>query len=143
MTSQIAHLFSNLEMIGLHIRKARIIRMNSGAEGRWHIDGSPKFYQCRLHIPLLTNPDCFYEGPNDRYHMPADGSAIYFVNTTRAHRAFNLGSKDRYHIVAFVWDLRGVTLNHRYSPENNSGEVIRMKEALTLVPDPRPKANKQ
>jgi hypothetical protein len=136
MTPSLAKIFCLFEEQGFFPRKARIIRMVAGSQGVWHTDGNEKFYQCRLHIPLVTNEGCFYEGPKERFHMPADGSS-YLVTTTQPHRVVNSGPTDRYHIIAFIWDTKGLTKYHKYDPVKNLGEIDRMTQALTLVPAPR------
>ena len=47
----------------------------------------------RLHIPIITNPNCFFEwqradGSIESVHLPADGSA-WLVRVDLSHRAVN------------------------------------------------------
>ena len=47
----------------------------------------------RLHVPIRTNPGCFFEwklasGKIERVHFPADGRG-YFVRVDQTHRAVN------------------------------------------------------
>ena len=64
-------------------------------------------YQCysyhtdpsqRIHIPLITNPQCFMIVGYQVIWMPANGSS-YLVNTTAAHTALNGSKTPRLHIV--------------------------------------------
>lgn len=92
--------------------RARIIRLTAGLACSWHFDTTPNNYLVRLHIPIVTNPGCFFETPNEREHLPADGSA-YFIFVNREHRVINHGTEDRYHLVIDVTDVAGVTQHHR------------------------------
>lgn len=120
-SEKLNELFSYLNHLGLHPRRARIIKLSKNSECAWHQDGSAKFYQVRLHIPLITNDGCFFETPEDRYHMAADGS-FYFVHINRPHRVVNSGDQDRYHFVCHVWDEKQITNFHKYDPDKNIGE---------------------
>lgn len=60
-----------------------------------HIDGTP-----RLHIPIITNPDCFMVIDNQICKLQA-GKA-YITNTLLPHTAINAGKKDRTHLVFCV-----------------------------------------
>jgi hypothetical protein len=112
-TPKILALLNRLEAAGLSPRRARLSRIGPRYPVRWHQDGSSKIYQVRLHIPLLTNKDCYFESELGKVHMPLDGQA-YFVHINRPHRAVNDSDEDRYHIVIHVWDRLGVTRHHRF-----------------------------
>ena len=67
----------------------------------------------RLHIPVITNPDCymcFFEEaiqagatqPVRFEHLEAGNS--YITNTTGLHTAVNYGLEDRYHIVGVRYE---------------------------------------
>ena len=64
-----------------------------------HIDGRTSV---RLHIPIETNPDAWFEISGRRYHLPADGSG-YLVNTSRPHRIGNSGNSPRTHLVSILY----------------------------------------
>lgn len=64
----------------------------------WHQDYSP-----RIHIPLLSNSECFFVIDKEKIHTPADGS-VYWVDTTKPHTFVN-ASKDNFirtHIVGCI-----------------------------------------
>ncbi len=111
----LGELMIKLEEMKLNPRKARIINLAKNSEGQWHQDGSSKFYQVRLHIPLQTNEGCFFEYESERAHMALDG-AFYFVHINRLHRVVNHGNQDRYHFVCNVWDQLEMTKHHSYCP---------------------------
>jgi len=123
LTPAFANLLQELDSVGLNPRRARIIQLMPGASSVWHQDGSKRFYQARLHIPLVTNDGCFFETEDGRYHMAADGS-YYFVHINKMHRVVNNGSTVRYHFVVHVWDQQGITQWHQYNPLNNDGETV-------------------
>lgn len=114
-SSSLDELIQQLEALNLNPRKARIINLAKNSEGQWHQDGSSRFYQVRLHIPLVTNRNCFFEFEAEREHMVADGH-FYFVHVNRKHRVVNYGDTDRYHFVCNVWDQSKVTQFHQYDP---------------------------
>lgn len=60
-----------------------------------HTDLTP-----RLHIPIITNPDCFMVVDDNVCKLPYGGT--YVVDTTLPHTAINAGKKDRVHLVFCV-----------------------------------------
>lgn len=122
MFPKMSEILRNLEAYGIVIRRARVIRLASGAQMKWHQDGSKFLYQARVHIPLVTNSSCFFESEFGRAHFPTDG-ALYFVHINRPHRAINEGSTDRFHFVAHAWDTKGFTRHHRYDWRLNDQET--------------------
>jgi hypothetical protein len=93
-------------------RRARIIRLTAKTACSWHFDTTPDKYLVRLHVPIITNPGCFFETRDEKDHLPADGSA-YFIYVNREHRVINYGTEDRYHLVVDVTDEKGFTQYHR------------------------------
>jgi hypothetical protein len=120
-TSQIEKLLNHLTELGFHPRKARIIRLSPKSSSLWHQDGSENFYQTRLHIPLVTNPGCFFETKVGKFHMPADGNA-YLVHINQQHRVYNDGDLPRLHFVTHAWDTKKTTQYHKYLVAENLGE---------------------
>lgn len=118
-----SNLLQKLEDMGLNPRRGRIIKLKAHSATVWHQDGSTRFYQARIHIPLITNSECFFETDEGKHHMPADGG-LYFVHINKMHRAVNNSAQDRYHFVAHVWDQKHITRFHQYRLENNLGESI-------------------
>ena len=127
MTEPFQKLIDKLEALHLNPRRARIVRIMPGNSTVWHIDGSSRFYQVRLCIPLLTNPHCFFENEQGRYHMKADG-ALYFTHINKMHRAANFGETERFQFICHVWDQDHITQFHRYDPAENPGESHHLDE---------------
>lgn len=59
----------------------------------WHQDTG----LCCLHIPLITNPGCWFVYEHKSFFMPANGS-VYIVNNGKMHTFINAGSEPRLHI---------------------------------------------
>ena len=66
----------------------------------WHKDP-----ECRLHIPIITNPGCSMVIENVAKHLPADG-AVTITNNTKYHNFFNGGEQARIHLVACMLENR-------------------------------------
>ena len=64
----------------------------------WHKDP-----ECRLHVPIITNPGCSMVIENVAKHLPADGR-VWITNNTKYHNFFNGGEQARIHLVACVLD---------------------------------------
>ena len=60
-----------------------------------HEDLSP-----RIHIPLITNPDCRMVIGDQCHHLEV--GKIYWTDTTIKHTAFNAGTRPRIHIMGCV-----------------------------------------
>ncbi len=88
----------NLQLTRLRIA---VLKPHPEEAAYWHQDGEFEEGQklFRFHIPILTNDKCFFEYPEERHHLKADGS-MYLVEISRIHRALNLSNENRYHLIA-------------------------------------------
>ncbi|GAB1584237.1 aspartyl/asparaginyl beta-hydroxylase domain-containing protein [Phyllobacterium phragmitis] len=88
----LAEVMEELQYYGIEPFRARIMQLESeGDEMPMHSDADHEAW--RLHIPIITNPDCFFEwqledGNIESVHLPADGSA-WLVRVDIMHRAVN------------------------------------------------------
>jgi len=88
----LAEVMDALRTSGLKPYRVRIMQLESeGAEMPLHNDAAKETW--RLHIPIITNPNCFFEwqradGSMESVHLPADGSA-WLVRVDVNHRAVN------------------------------------------------------
>ena len=57
----------------------------------WHKDP-----ECRLHVPIITNPGCSMVIENVAKHLPADGK-VWITNNTKYHNFFNM------HYTYIIW----------------------------------------
>lgn len=120
----VGYLAEVLEVIraeGLTPHRARYARLEPGARTGWHRDTNLIHYQARLHIPLYTNPECFFiqekveDDSSERVqkHLPADGSC-YVVSPNRMHMAVNGGQTTRVHIICDIYDNIKYTKFHNF-----------------------------
>lgn len=65
----------------------------------WHTDSGQICY----HIPLITNPGCWFVYEHRSFRMPADGS-VYVVNNGRPHTFVNAGTEPRTHLTFEILD---------------------------------------
>jgi hypothetical protein len=83
------------EEFGFRIGRVRLINLKFKTCLSLHVD----YDGFRLHIPIITNPKCFFVVKDQLYKMPNQGS-LYFLNTKELHTAVNASfSYDRLHLV--------------------------------------------
>jgi hypothetical protein len=71
---------------------------------RPHTDGNAHLLAPhKIHIPLITNPDCYFFVENERFHFE-EGFA-YEVNNAVNHSVINNGETDRIHLLFECIDL--------------------------------------
>jgi hypothetical protein len=119
-TGYFAEVLAALDRLGLTPRGLRIWASEPGHHVGPHTDGPDDLYSLRLHIPLITNPDCTHTWYTDQgpqiYHIPADGRAHYF-RTNIMHDVHNHSSQPRYHLIADIWDTQGLVKEYYYPPD--------------------------
>lgn len=88
--------------------RVRLLKLESGGELERHTDiqdkdlGLLKGQIVRLHIPLITNKDTYFEvwecdGSITKMRM--EKGHLYYLDIRKPHRAVNNGDKDRIHLV--------------------------------------------
>jgi hypothetical protein len=97
------------EKVG-HVSRSRFAVLKSGEKIKPHIDINTD-KAVRIHIPLITHPDCVFgvRGKNTtvEQHMPADGS-VWFINQGYTHYVNNDSPVDRVHLVFVVSGQNGI-----------------------------------
>jgi hypothetical protein len=95
--------YINSIMENLKMFRTRIMKLVPRECYTYHYD-----YTKRIHIPIVTDKNCFIVENNQLKHLPADGN-YYVFDTTKMHTAFNgsggiNGSQkvDRIHIVGGI-----------------------------------------
>jgi hypothetical protein len=84
----------------LQLFRSRLLMARPGFQMQSaHVDG---IAAVRIHVPIETNPEAWFEVEDRHYHLPADGSA-YVVNTSVLHRIGNPGTTDRTHLVSVLY----------------------------------------
>jgi len=85
---------------------AILINLPSGKSIKRHRDANPigeKFNRChRIHIPILTNKDCFFEIDGEIKNM-REGEIWEINNIRKFHSVQNNGISDRIHLL-IDWD---------------------------------------
>jgi len=81
---------------------AILINLPSGCSIGRHRDANPigdKFNLCnRIHIPILTNPNCVFEIAGEEINMGV-GEVWEISNIKKMHSVRNLGDNDRVHLL--------------------------------------------
>lgn len=80
----------------LKMFRTRIMRMNEKTCYSYHKDPTK-----RVHIPLITNENCFMVIEDKIYRYPANGN-YYLVDTTKKHTFINASFEKRIHLVGCV-----------------------------------------
>lgn len=78
------------------LKRTRIMKSNSKSCLKLHSDLTK-----RIHIPLISNPDCFMMIDDQVYYL--EPGKIYLTNTTLKHTAVNASSSFRVHIVGCLY----------------------------------------
>lgn len=114
MTDELKKVVDVVSSKGLSPCRMRISILKAGSELYWHSDAPRDVYSVRLHIPLMTNAEAFFETEGEREHFPANGDA-YFIKVNQRHRVVNYGKTDRWHLIMDVTDTEGFTRFHSVS----------------------------
>lgn len=83
-----------------------LINLPVGKSIARHIDANPigeRFNRChRIHIPIITNPDCIFEIDGEEKNMK-EGEIWEISNVKKPHSVQNKGVSDRIHLLV-DWD---------------------------------------
>lgn len=88
--------YTNSIIKQLGMFRTRLMRLQPYQCYSYHIDPTQ-----RVHIPLITNENCFMIIDDILYRYPADGDH-YLADTTKIHTFVNASLEDRIHIVGGV-----------------------------------------
>jgi len=91
---QLDYTNSVLEYLGVY--RARLMNMAPKSCYTYHKDPTK-----RVHIPLITNENCFMVIEDRCYWYPADGN-FYLADTTKPHTFVNASRDWRLHIIGCV-----------------------------------------
>jgi hypothetical protein len=96
-----SHLCSTGKMMS-----AILINLPAGKSIGRHRDSNPvgnRFNRChRIHIPVITNNECFFE-IDDELKVMKEGEAWEINNVRKLHSVYNNGETDRIHLL-IDWD---------------------------------------
>ena len=90
--------YTNSVIETLGMTRTRVMRLEQKTCYSYHKDPSK-----RVHIPLITNENCFMVISDQIIRYPADGSH-YVMDTTQKHTAVNASWEDRIHIVGCLYN---------------------------------------
>lgn len=88
--------YTNSILKDLNMYRTRVMRMHSKTCYSYHKDPT-----MRIHIPLITNDECFIIVDDKVIRYPADGNH-YIVDTTKMHTAVNASLEERIHIIGCI-----------------------------------------
>ena len=88
--------YTNSIITELNMCRTRIMRMSRKSCYSYHCDPTK-----RIHIPLITNKNCFMVIEDEVFRYPADGN-YYIVDTTKMHTFVNASKEERIHIVGCI-----------------------------------------
>ncbi len=111
---ELKEMIEQLNGLGLFPCRVRFTQVLPGGDTPFHRDNPPDIYGVRLHIPIITNSECFFECEAGKAHLPADGSA-YLLKVNQMHRVYNHGPFTRVHIIMDVYDTKGITQFHKFT----------------------------
>lgn len=79
-----------------NLKRTRLMWCNAYACYSLHKDATP-----RIHIPLITNPNCYFLFPESGVtYIPA--GLVYWVDTRKPHTFINCSEQNRLHLVGVV-----------------------------------------
>jgi hypothetical protein len=79
-----------------NLKRTRLMWVNPKSCYSLHQDETP-----RLHIPLVTNSECYFLfNPGGIFHLPA--GSVWWVNTQLLHTFLNCSNQSRLHLVGIV-----------------------------------------
>lgn len=90
--------YTNSVLSDLKMYRSRLMNMRPKYCYTYHRDPTQ-----RIHIPLLTNENCFFVIDDQVLRIPADGNH-YLIDTRKMHTFVNASFKERLHIVGCVDD---------------------------------------
>jgi hypothetical protein len=88
--------YTNSVLSDLKMYRSRLMNMSSKHCYSYHRDRTQ-----RIHIPLITNENCFFVIEDRVLRIPADGNH-YLIDTRKIHTFVNASFEERLHIVGCV-----------------------------------------
>lgn len=85
--------YTNSIIKKLGMTRTRVMKMQAKTCYSYHKDMTQ-----RIHIPLITNENCFFVIEDEVVRLPADGN-YYLIDTTKKHTFVNASWEERIHIV--------------------------------------------
>ena len=118
---EIARVLDQIADFGLMPRRARVTCLQAGSKSLVHRDGGEQDYMARIHIPLITNPQCTFTSDGIPLYM--EPGTVYMVWVNNWHQIRNDSDQDRYHIIMDAYDTKCLTENFKYQ-----GDITQLEE---------------
>lgn len=136
-TGYLKEVMDEIEEAGLYPRRVRTTVLQPRGESTKHRDAPNDAYAARVHIPLVTYPECVHtmwddEGNEHVTHLEADGSA-YIIWVNNLHQITNGTDNQRFHIIMNAWDTKGIT--ERFGFEHIDTLKVKVAEFNQRVQD--------
>jgi hypothetical protein len=114
----INEVIETIDQAGFYPRRVRATVLQPRGRSSKHRDAGPTIYGARIHIPIITSPECIHtiwddNGKRYNNHLEADGSA-YILWVNNMHQIFNFTNTPRYHIIMDAWDTKGITERFKF-----------------------------
>ncbi len=109
-------LIKKLDDLGLFPCRARYMLLKAGGETNYHRDCPESVYAVRLHIPIITNSECFFLTENGKQHL--ETQSAYLLKVNRLHQVMNHGNDDRVHLICDVYDTKNVSQFHQLTEKD-------------------------
>lgn len=122
---QAKSLIDRLEDLGFYPRRVRYMLLKAGGQSNLHRDAPDEIYSVRLHVPIVNNPDCFFECEEGRANLKP--GCIYLLKVNRPHQVVNKGSTDRVHLVCDVFDTKGYSQFHKLTLQDRE-KLLSLKQ---------------
>lgn len=85
--------------------RGELVMLPPGVTLGWHRDPMWFHEHCRrIHVPVISNPDCFQLWDGERRHLEV--GKMYEINNRQRHSAVNGGSEGRVHMIFDICDDR-------------------------------------
>lgn len=88
--------YTNSIIKELGMYRTRIMKMSGKTCYSYHWDQTQ-----RMHIPVVTNENCFFVIEDEVVRLPADGNH-YLIDTRKKHTFVNASFEERIHIVGII-----------------------------------------
>lgn len=112
-TGYLKEVMDQIKAMGLEPRRARLTLLKAQGQSSLHSDAPPEVYSVRLHIPIISNPECFFICDEGQEHFAASGEYGHLIFVNRLHQVVNKGTTDRVHLIMDVTDSSNVSQYHR------------------------------
>jgi hypothetical protein len=112
---EIKNLIDQIEALGFYPSRARVTCLKAGAKSLVHRDADDNEYMARIHIPLITNPQCTFTADGEKLYM--EPGNVYMVWVNIWHQIRNDSNEDRYHIIMDAYDTKKITKHFNYNAD--------------------------